>query len=514
MRRIILSRALLPFLLVLALTTCNAPTNAPRSTLEFTEDELLQTAEAILKATPSVAPDSSTRTPSLQSVRSIWPTLIPTTAGDTYEYQVQPGDTLHSLAGRFGVEPEQIQSTIGFLHDGYLEANQKLMIPKTVERGSSAQRLLPDSELVYSPTAMAFDVEAFVLEAGGYLSEHREVLEDEEKAFTGVEIIQRVASELSVNPRLLLALLEYRSDWVYEHPLGAERDHYPIGFRIADRQGLYEELKIAATQMNLAYYGWREGSFTELDFESGIKLRLDPTLNAGSVAVMHLFALLSNPQTWEQELYSPSGFSVEYFNLFGDPWHRAEQLGDLIPVDLIQPTLELPFLPGEGWSLTGGPHHAWNAGTPLGALDFSPIRAEEPCAVSAAWVTASASGVIVRARDNAVALDLDGDGYEGSGWVIVYYHVAEKEMIPEGLTLAVDQRVGHPSCEGGITSGTHVHLARKYNGEWIAIDGPVPFVLSGWRAIPGERIYQGQLIKGNLTVTADPAGRAGSTIIR
>jgi LasA protease len=514
MRRNISSLVSLSILLVLALTACNVPTNAPRSTLAFTEEDLLQTAEAILKATPSVAPDSSTRTPSLQSVRSIWPTLIPTLAGDSYEYQVQPGDTLASLAGRFGVVPGEIQSTVGLLHDGYLEADQKLIIPKKVGQLSSAQRLLPDSELVYSPTSADFNIEAFVHEAGGYLSEHREVLEDEERELTGAEIIQRVASELSVNPRLLLALLDYRSGWVCDHPFGAERDLYPIGFRIADRQGLYEELKIAATQLNLAYYGWREGSFIELGYEGGTNLRLDPTLNAGSVAVMHLFALLSNPQTWEEDLYSPSGFPVEYFNLFGDPWLRAEKLGALIPADLTQPELELPFLPGEGWSLTGGPHNAWNAGTPLGALDFSPIRAEEPCAVSAAWVTASASGVIVRARDNAVALDLDGDGYEGSGWVIVYYHVAEKEMIPEGLTLVVDQRVGHPSCEGGTTSGTHVHLTRKYNGEWIAIDGRVPFVLSGWRAIPGEQLYQGQLIKGDLVVTADPAGRAGSTIIR
>jgi LasA protease len=514
MRRNVSLLALLSFLLALALNACNAPTNAPRSTLVFKEEELLQTAEAILEATPSIAAESKTSTPPSQRLKSIWPTLVPTATGDSFEYQVQPGDTLASLAGRFGVETMEIQSTIGLLHDGYLEDDQKLIIPKNAGQLSSAQRLLPDSELVFSPTAMDFNVEAFVQEAGGYLIEYREVLKDEEKELTGAEVVQRVASELSVNPRLLLALLDYRSGWVYDHPLSVDRDLYPIGFRIADRRGLYEELKIAATQLNLAYYGWREGSFTELGFEGGAQIRLEPTLNAGSVALMHLFSLLSDPQSWEEDLYSPGGFPVEYFNLFGDSWLRSEQLGALIPFDLERPELELPFLPGEGWSLTGGPHNAWNAGTPLGALDFSPIRAEEPCAVSAAWVTASASGVIVRARDNAVALDLDGDGYEGSGWVIVYYHIAEQEMIPEGLTLAIDQRIGHPSCEGGTTSGTHVHLARKYNGEWISIDDSVPFVLSGWRAIPGERIYQGQLIKGDLVVTADPAGRAGSTIIR
>jgi hypothetical protein len=97
---------------------------------------------------------------------------------------------------------------------------------------------------------------------------------------------------------------------------------------------------------------------------------------------------------------------------------------------------------------------------------------------------------------------------------VVYYHVAERDMIPEGTYLAVDQRIGHPSCEGGTASGTHVHIARKFNGEWLPANDVVPFILSDWQAVPGERIYQGQLISGDQVVTSDPAGRAGSTILR
>jgi hypothetical protein len=36
--------------------------------------------------------------------------------------------------------------------------------------------------------------------------------------------------------------------------------------------------------------------------------------------------------------------------------------------------------------------------------------------------------------------------------------------------------------------------------------------MSGWRAIAGERIYQGQLVRGEQVVTADSSGRSGSTI--
>ena len=64
----------------------------------------------------------------------------------------------------------------------------------------------------------------------------------------------------------------------------------------------------------------------------------------------------------------------------------------------------------------------------------------------------------------------------------------------------------HPSCEGGTSTGTHVHIARKFNGEWIAIQGPLPFVLSGWQAFASEKNYQGGMLKEGQQVVASPVG--------
>jgi len=61
---------------------------------------------------------------------------------------------------------------------------------------------------------------------------------------------------------------------------------------------------------------------------------------------------------------------------------------------------------------------------PRGALDPSPITGGDPCAVLPAWATASAPGLVVPAADNGVAQDLDGDGRESTGWVLLYYHLA------------------------------------------------------------------------------------------
>ncbi|HNB50598.1 MAG TPA: hypothetical protein PK530_01575, partial [Anaerolineales bacterium] len=48
----------------------------------------------------------------------------------------------------------------------------------------------------------------------------------------------------------------------------------------------------------------------------------------------------------------------------------------------------------------------------------------------------------------------------------------------------------------------HVHLARKFFGEWIAADGPLPFNLGGWIAQRGEKPYQGTLHRGDEMRTA------------
>jgi LasA protease len=398
------------------------------------------------------------------------------------------------------------------LVSGYLPHGQKLIIPNVLEDVTAPDPLLPDSELVYSPSAASFNVENFVNSAGGYLSTYKGLVNEE--LLSGAEIVQKIADELSVNPRLLLGILEYRTGWVYEEEASSEELIYPLGFGIEGRTGLYQELRIAATQLNKAYYGWRQGTFTEIRYNNGVYGRLNPQLNAGSAALQHLFAMFHRPETWQRALYGEESFPVRYKAILGDYWKRAEAVEPLIPDDLGQPVLELPFLPGELWSMTAGPHEAWNAGTPRGALDFSPTTGGAICSVSSAWTTASAPGIIVRSAHNTVALDLDGDGYEGSGWVLVYLHLAQEGLVEQGKSVKQDDPLGHPSCEGGRATGKHVHIARKYNGEWLPADGPVPFVMSGWFPIADERDYHGTLVRGDQIVSSDINGGRTSIITR
>lgn len=429
-----------------------------------------------------------------------------------HAYVAQSGDTLPAVVARFGVEPGEIISSEVIPSQGYITPGQVLQIPGIYEPTLAAGPLLPDGEVLYSPADIGFDLPGYVQQAGGMLGVYTETLDGE--VVSGIEIVRRVASQSSVNTRLLLAFLEFRSGWVTGYPRDASQVEYPIGFYAPGRSGLYQELLMTATQLNVGYYGWRQGSMLTIKYPDQRVMRLYPELNAGSAALQHLFSKFYRMDAWQSALYTPGDFIGLYQQMFGDPWARQATQGPIIPPALAQPEMELPFVTGERWGLTGGPHPSWDSGTPRGAIDFSPVTGEASCAVSARWATAVAPGVIARAARNAVALDLDGDGYEQTGWVVVYYHLAESELISPGAVVAQDEGIGHPSCEGGRATGKHVHVARKYNGEWLPADGPLPFVLSGWRAVADSRNYQGSLTKDGLVVTSNPGGPRTSVIMR
>jgi LasA protease len=433
-------------------------------------------------------------------------------SGLSYIYYTQPGDTLPAVAKRFAVEPAQISSAQPMPQVGLFSTGQQLLIPNQVGDIPNGEVLMPDSEILNSPSAKDFQTGEFINNANGYLRTHGEMVKG--SWLTGADIVNKVAQENSINPRVLLALLEWRSGWVYGQGESGTALDYPLGFGVPDYKGLYYELVLTATHLGVGYYGWRSGERTFISFPDGSLMRINPGLNSGTVALQAVLSKLGNQGEWRQTLYTPDGFLSLYEEMFGDPWMRAAQVEPLIHPDIIQPGLELPFVPGEKWGFTGGPHRSWNAGSPRGALDFSPATGEAACTTSRAWVTASADGVVTRSSDNVVALDLDGDGLEGTGWVLVYLHISESGSISPGTRVTVDDRLGHPSCERGNSTGTHVHLARKYNGEWLPAGEAVPFTLSGWEVQMGERSYQGELQKGDRSISANPGGPSSSLIIR
>lgn len=390
-----------------------------------------------------------------------------------------------------------------------------------------AKLFLPDSEVVFGPSALDFDIAAYLKEAGGYLASYHEYLES--TGWTGAaEILDRVALANSVNPRLLLALLDYQCNCVRGPDSQGLKNGYALGAEDYHRKGLYGQLWWAANQLSAGFYGWSEGWLKEYTLPNGTLFKIEPGSNPGSAALQIYFArlwniqdqsaimgsqtwVLSHPNAfgedqWRQALDPQHGFLEHYAKMFGDYSTRARQVEPLVPGNLRQPQLILPFEKGRLWSFTSGPHQAWENEGSQAALDFAPASNQTGCWPSKAWVVAAGNGPVVRVGSGMVVQDLDGptpsDGKEQTGWAILYMHVDSQDRAAMGAYLHAGDRIGHPSCEGGPATGTHLHIARKYNGEWIAAAGALPFVLDGWTAQSGQKKYEGKLVKDNLVVIA------------
>ncbi len=457
---------------------------------------------------PTSAPPQNTATPT-QKVSS-----RPTQQGETILYYSQSGDTLEVVAIHFDVEVESITSTEE-LPDSktLLDPETLLLIPNDFEEHQAAEKIFPDSEIVFSATGMDFNTLSYIADAQGHLSDYKEYLGSTGWT-TGAEGIVRLAEENALNPRLLVALLEYESGWVLGVPGNLQKEEYPLGYVDTRRRGMYRQMLIAVEDLAQGYYGWREGTLTELTFPDGSTQRIAPDLNAGSVAIQYYFAQKLNPERWAQTIDPRVGFPALYEELFGDPWVRANAVEPLFPAGLEQPKLALPFEPRQEWAYTGGPHGAWGRKGANAALDFAPANDYSGCAETEKWVVASTPGLVVRSEQGAVMVDLDGDGNEETGWNLLYMHIATEGRVALGTWLEIDDRLGQPSCEGGASTGTHLHFARKYNGEWILADGPLPFDLDGWIAHADEKDYAGTLTRGEETITASQVGEKWSVIFR
>lgn len=374
-------------------------------------------------------------------------------------------------------------SDIGILMDNeQLAAESESLVATTsdlIAIVEPSDLVLPDSEAINSPSSKDFDVRAFVRNHGGFLQEYREQVAD--IWMNGAEIVEQVARNHSINPRLLLAIIEFQSEWVSDptRPAGEAFD-FPIRSSNRAHQGLYLQLSWTANALSRGYYGWRgENPYFE-DVE-----QRSLAANAGTSAIKQLFAELCSVSSCIAE------FMSTYEQLFGDPW---ENEFELISEDLQQPSLSLPFPGGNEWVFTGGPHGAWGPDAPWAALDFAP-KWDSTRRASDKEVVAVADAVVARVDHGVLVLDLDGDGYEQTGWAILYLHVVASEEISIGKWVRQGQIIGEASSAGGVAVGDHLHIARKYDGEWIPAVGPVPFELGPWRARLGAEAYEGELYR-------------------
>lgn len=409
-------------------------------------------------------------------------------------HTVTAGETLGYIAQFYGSSIEELAQLNTLENTEILYPGQQLRVPgpgASVGQAGASMKIIPDSELVYGPGVRDFNVAAFATSQNGYLLSYQEEVEG--TLLDGAQIVQLVANRYSVNPRLLLAALEYRAGWVSSDT--PQYGDYPMGRVLAGAEGLYRQLSWAADQLNYGYYGRAEGGLDSFLVGNTIRVAFAPGINDGTAGVQYWLGA-GDGVSYEQWLadVGENGFIATYQRLFGSPFAYAVE--PLWPAGLSQPAWQLPWPDGETWYFTGGPHGGWASGSAWAALDFVPAGDLLGCYLSDDWITAMADGVVVRSDFGAVVVDTDGDGYMGTGWAITYMHLEARDRVPVGTAVRTGDRLGHPSCEGGFSNGTHVHLARTYNGRWVSADGSIPFQMGGWESRGLGSEYDGVLVRG------------------
>ncbi|HEX9019457.1 MAG TPA: LysM peptidoglycan-binding domain-containing protein [Anaerolineaceae bacterium] len=433
--------------------------------------------------------------------------------GELVDYTAQTGDTLTALAARFNTSVQEIRAAnpIIPLTATTMPPGMPMKIPIYYRPlWGSAFQIIPDSLFINGPAQVGFNTSAFVDAQPGWLKNYSEYVGDQNRR--GGEIIDYVSTNYSVSPRLLLAIAEYQTGALSDPNPPDASDTYMLGKIDFRKEGFYRQIAWAADTLNYAYYFWRSGKLLSFEHLDSRLERPDPWQNAATTALQYYFSRVIDGDEFDRAI-SGEGLTKTYTKLFGDPWVNVKPH---IPGSLEQPPLRLPFEPNLWWAFTGGPHNAWgDQPSTLAAVDFAPPSLVGGCKPSEQWAAAMADGVVARTGTGIVVLDLDGDGDERTGWVIFYLHLETGTTPPVGTHLKAGERIGKPSCEGGEATGTHVHIARKYNGEWMLAEGALALNLEGWVARNGAAPYQGTLFRNGHTISAcvcsDQASQLDST---
>ncbi|MCZ2127384.1 MAG: LysM peptidoglycan-binding domain-containing protein [Anaerolineales bacterium] len=470
---------------------------------------LIFALSACSPASPSLSDLAATLAAPLPANTATHPTPQAYAPGEPVDYVAQSGDTLAALAARFNTSVDEILQMNSFIpRDATtMPPGMPMKIPIYYRAlwGGPFQ-IIPDSAFVNGPNDVGFNTSAFLSTQPGWFGTYRAYIGGEWK--DGAALADYVAMNYSVSPKLLLALLEYQSGALTKAEAPTRKNL--LGFDRPFWDSPYLQLVQAANILNNGYYGWRAGALLEFEDPAAMLIRPNPWQNAATVALQYYYSRIFKGDALHRAV-GEDGLYKTYVAFFGDPWQGNTEL---IPGSLAQPEISLPFPQDQTWSFTGGPHTGWGTGEPLSALDFAPPADRSGCVAAKRenFAVAAANGLIVRSGVDGVALDLDLDGDERTGWVIFYLHLAADGRAALGEYLHAGDKIGYPSCEGGRATGTHVHIARKYNGEWILADSATPFTLSGWKVRAGSAAYKGVLVKSGATVIACECGDAYAAI--
>ena len=318
----------------------------------------------------------------------------------------------------------------------------------------SADSSIENELLIYTPEEMlSFNIEDYLLHNAPHLVEY-------------AEIISHWCGYSSISPKIIIALIEYQTGLISNAQPDPNDMEKPLS-SLSDRTGFSMQVKDVAAQLADAYYSWHKN-----------QQALDQNI------LQNFLDEKSNVQLKAQQ----QGFRNLYYQLFpessesGKKQLQAPTVGATPPDNLLQ----LPYPVGESWNYGGSHTNNGSGDYPQSSLDFNGGSWNWGADTSDLWVVAAHGGqVVVHSSCNVEVIGSDG-------WSTTYYHldnvvVETNQTVTRNTPLAnyADNKA-QAICQGGSSSGPHVHFSLKYDGSYEHLDG---VKLSGFSVHTGRDSY-------------------------
>ncbi|MET1256292.1 M23 family metallopeptidase [Aliikangiella maris] len=311
-----------------------------------------------------------------------------------------------------------------------------------------------------------FDIEAYLEKNAPHLVQH-------------AETISHFAGRSSISPRVFIALMEQQTGILSRSDANDAEMAMPFG-TMSQEFGFIEQMRDVSERIAEAFY--KGHSYAE----TGKNQKF--TTDADAVKAVQMIFSHGFPTT---ELQPGSKEQVEsfteiFFSLF--PEEKNAKPEPSAPTTMSVPSsnlLAFPWRYGETWYIGGSHTNTGSGSYPQSSLDAN-NGGYWGSNLSNIVVAASAAGrVRVYSRCNM-------EVFHNGGWSTQYYHVDNIQYntgsyVNKGTGIsnyASNQNVA--LCEGGRSTGPHLHWSLKLNGQHYHLNG---VTISGYTVNTGRNSY-------------------------
>ncbi|MCF2825951.1 MULTISPECIES: M23 family metallopeptidase [unclassified Pseudoalteromonas] len=284
-----------------------------------------------------------------------------------------------------------------------------------------------------------------------------------------LEVLLHYAGYASINPKLLLALMELESG-VISNP-DKQSLSAPFG-KLSHEQGFDAQVKDVALNLSARYY-----AFQKLRDEG--KAKKLPAVNEATVALADLTHTSANKllDTY-QTLFNGESLALKADrNIAFSEWASTQA------VSAASFSMSFPWPSGYAW-YSGGAHSNTGSGYPYSSLDFN--NGSGGWGSNTPWVQAAHGGTVTRYSACNIRVT------HSSGYSTQYYHM-ESLQYNTGDVISAGAWLGRYAddkatalCQGGQSTGPHVHFSLLYNGGHISLHN---WYISGYRIDVGNSNY-------------------------